>query len=150
MQKRADGRSALNDLASHLLLCATQRADDLFAKEVGDADITPRQFVLLAAVAELDDPSQTDLVEATGIDRSTIADIIRRMMRKGLLERRRSRTDGRAKLVRLTRDGERLLKGMRPKAAKADAALVASLTADQRKALIEVLRTISEADARSD
>ena len=91
MQKRANERSALNDLASHLLHSASQRADDLFAKEVGNADITPRQFALLVAVADLDDPSQTDLVEATGIDRSTIADIVRRMMRKGQLERRRSR-----------------------------------------------------------
>jgi hypothetical protein len=47
VQKRAKGRSALNDLASHLLHSATQRADDLFAKEVGDADITPRQFLVL-------------------------------------------------------------------------------------------------------
>jgi hypothetical protein len=91
MQKRADRRSALNDLASHLLHNASQRADGPFAKEAGDADVAPRQFALLIAVGELDEPSQTDLVEATGIDRSTLADIVRRMMQRGLLERRRSR-----------------------------------------------------------
>jgi DNA-binding MarR family transcriptional regulator len=143
MQKRANGRSALNDLASHLLHSATQRADDLFAKEVGEADITPRQFVVLAAAAELADPSQTDLVEATGVDRSTIADIIRRMVKKGLLERRRSRADARAKLVRLTREGERVLKTMRQKAMKADAALLARLSADQRTALLDALKVVT-------
>jgi DNA-binding MarR family transcriptional regulator len=143
MQKRANGRSALNDLASHLLHSASQRADDLFAKEVGNADITPRQFALLVAVAELDDPSQTDLVAATGIDRSTIADIIRRMMQKGLLGRRRSREDARVNLVRLTREGERVLKSTRPKATKADAALLASLNADQRTGLLDALKIIS-------
>jgi DNA-binding MarR family transcriptional regulator len=143
MQKRANGRSGLNAMASHLLHSAMQRADDLFAKEVGDAEITPRQFVLLAAAAELTDPSQTDLVKATGIDRSTLADIVRRLMRKGLLERRRSRADGRAKLVRLSRDGERLLKSIRSKAMRADAALLASLTADQRTALLDALKVVS-------
>jgi MarR family transcriptional regulator, temperature-dependent positive regulator of motility len=133
----------MNAMASHLLHSATQRADDLFAKEVGDANITPRQFVLLAAAAELADPSQTDLVKATGIDRSTLADIVRRLMRKGLLERRRSRADGRAKLVRLSRDGERLLKSIRSKAMRADAALLARLTADQRTALLDALKVVS-------
>jgi DNA-binding MarR family transcriptional regulator len=143
MQKRADRRSALNDLASHLLHNASQRADGLFAKEAGDADVTPRQFALLLAVAEEKDLSQTDLVEATGIDRSTLADIVRRMMQRGLLERRRSRADARAKLVRLTREGERVLKSMRPKAVKANAALLARLSADQRTALLDVLKVVS-------
>jgi DNA-binding MarR family transcriptional regulator len=143
MQKRADRRSALNDLASHLLHNASQRADGPFAKEAGDADVTPRQFALLIAVGELDEPSQTDLVEATGIDRSTLADIVRRMMQRGLLERRRSRADARAKLVRLTREGERVLKSMRPKAVKANAALLARLSADQRTALLDVLKVVS-------
>jgi DNA-binding MarR family transcriptional regulator len=143
MQKRADRRSALNDLASHLLHNASQRADGPFAKEAGDADVAPRQFALLIAVGELDEPSQTDLVEATGIDRSTLADIVRRMMQRGLLERRRSRADARAKLVRLTREGERVLKSMRPKAVKANAALLARLSADQRTALLDVLKVVS-------
>jgi DNA-binding MarR family transcriptional regulator len=143
MQKRADRRSALNDLASHLLHNASQRADGLFAKEVGNVDITPRQFVLLAAAAELDDPSQTDLVEATGIDRSTLADLVRRLVNKGLLQRRRSRDDARAYVVRLTSEGERVLKSARPKAMKADAALLARLSADQRAALLDVLKVVS-------
>jgi DNA-binding MarR family transcriptional regulator len=143
MQKRANGRSALNDLASHLLHTATQRADDLFAKEVGDADITPRQFALLAAAAELADPSQADLVEATGIDRSTLADLVRRLINKRLLQRRRSRDDARAYVVRLTSEGEWVLKSARPKAMKADAALLARLSADQRTALLDALKVVS-------
>jgi DNA-binding MarR family transcriptional regulator len=142
MQKPANDRSALNGLASHLLHSATQRADDLFAKEAGDADITPRQFVVLAAAAELADPSQTDLVEATGIDRSTLADLVRRLVNKKLLQRRRSRDDARAYVVRLTSDGELALKSARPKAMMADAALFANLSADQRTTLVALLRAI--------
>ena len=36
------------------------------------------QFVVLMAVAGSEEPSQTTLVQKTGIDRSTVADIVRR------------------------------------------------------------------------
>ncbi|MFZ1102753.1 MAG: helix-turn-helix domain-containing protein, partial [Hyphomicrobiaceae bacterium] len=38
----------------------------------------------------------------TGIDRSTLADIVRRLTRKGLLQRCRTNEDARAYAVRLT------------------------------------------------
>ena len=56
----------------HLLHRAGQRADGLFARHAGIA-LTPRQFIILQAVAEGDGLSQTDIMAATGIDRSSIA-----------------------------------------------------------------------------
>lgn len=143
MQKRTKARSAVDDMVSHLLHRAAQRADSFFSNEIGKAGMTARQVVILLAVAERESSSQAELVEATGIDRSTIAEMVRRMVQKGLLERRRSRADARAKLVRMTGEGERALKAMQPKAAKVDAALVAGLPTEQRKTLKELLRTIS-------
>ena len=49
--------------------------------------------------------AQTDLVRATGIDRSTLADLVARMTTKGLLERERSTIDARAKAVKLSEAG---------------------------------------------
>ena len=82
---------SLDDVVVHLLHRVSQRADDMFAKEVEVTGLIPRQFAVLLAVARHDDPSQTDVVESTGIDRSTVAEMIRRMVKKGLLQRRRSR-----------------------------------------------------------
>jgi DNA-binding MarR family transcriptional regulator len=96
----------------------------------------------LLAVAESEDPSQTVVVEATGIDRSTIADMIKRMAKRGLLQRRRSRRDARAYVVRLTETGQRALKSAEPQAQRAGTAVLAPLNSEQRKALVDTLKAI--------
>jgi DNA-binding MarR family transcriptional regulator len=98
---------------------------------------------VLLGVAHSDDPSQTDLVETTGIDRSTLADLARRLVKKGLLQRRRSRQDARAYVVRLTDAGREVLKSAQPKALRADTAVLARLTGEQRKTFVEALKVIA-------
>jgi DNA-binding MarR family transcriptional regulator len=44
-----------------------------------DGDLTPRQLAVLVTVANNEGLSQTGLVDRTGIDRSTLADIVRRL-----------------------------------------------------------------------
>jgi DNA-binding MarR family transcriptional regulator len=109
------GRSAM-----HVLHRAGQCADELFQKEIGDADLTPRQLAVLTTVGENEGLSQTGIVERTGIDRSTLADIVRRLSKKGLLQRRRTKDDARAYAVKLTDDGEKLLRRVGPLAKKVD------------------------------
>ena len=50
MQKHVNLASSLDDSVLHLLHCAWQRGNDLFADEVGESHLAPRQFVVLAAV----------------------------------------------------------------------------------------------------
>ncbi|MFN3744746.1 MAG: MarR family winged helix-turn-helix transcriptional regulator [Hyphomicrobiaceae bacterium] len=126
----------------HLLHRAGQCASDIFASEMASLDITPRQFAILLTVAQNEGLSQTDLVLLTGIDRSTLADIVRRMLKKGLIQRRRTREDARAYAVKLTDEGLRVLAAARPKVEAVDARLLATLRADQRMSLVEDLRAI--------
>ena len=86
---------------THLLHCALQLAVDIFGQEVG-ALLTQRQYAVLAAVSANEGLTQSELVRATGIDRSTLADMIARMIENGYLARQRSSVDARAKTVRLT------------------------------------------------
>jgi MarR family len=65
----------------HLLHRASQRVDEFHAA-THDLDITPRQFLVLANIEKRGGLSQTTLVERTGIDRSTMADVIRRVQRR--------------------------------------------------------------------
>ena len=76
----------------------------------GRRDLTPRQYAVLLTVAQNEGLNQTQLVELTGIDRSTLADVVRRMLKKGLLQRRRTRDDARAYAVKLTDEGRKVLK----------------------------------------
>src|SRR5690554_3209641 len=99
-RRREVGLKALARSPSHLLHRALQRALDLWTLELGDAAApSQRQYAVLAAAAAEPGLTQAALVRATGIDRSTLAEMVARMATLGHLERDRSSSDGRAKTV---------------------------------------------------
>ena len=118
------GATALDRSPSHLLHRALQRALDIYAEEFGEGAITQRQYAVLAAAAAREGATQADLVRVTGIDRSTLADMAKRMIDKGLLERERSSLDARANAVRLTDAGRSALSDAQPRMAAADGRLL--------------------------
>ena len=133
------GNTTLNSSLVHLLHRAGQAADERFATEIGNTDLTPRQFAVLSALAVREIASQTEIVEATGIDRSTLADIVKRLVQRGLLVRRRSRQDARAYAVRLTPNGQLALKQAAPAAERAGEHVLRVLSPERRNELIAAL-----------
>jgi DNA-binding MarR family transcriptional regulator len=129
----------------HLLHRAGQCAADIFQAEMETGDLTPRQYAVLVAVAQHEGLSQTQLVERTGIDRSTLADIVRRMLKKGLLQRRRTKEDARAYAVKLTEEGWRVLRSTEPMARRVDERILEALPAQQRDRFLEDLNAIVQA-----
>ena len=126
----------------HLLHRAGQCAGEIFQGEMGGGDLTPRQYAVLVTVSQHEGLSQTHLVEKTGIDRSTLADIVRRMLKKGLLQRRRTKEDARAYAVKLTDEGWRTLKAADPVARKVDDKVLSMLPSQQRDRFMQDLNTI--------
>ena len=90
-RKNEDARPDQSPL--YLLHRAGQCAETLFELEMSPRELTPRQLTVLLAISENHGASQIELVERTGIDRSTMADLVRRLVRKGLLQRQRSNED---------------------------------------------------------
>jgi len=87
----------------------------------------------------------------TGIDRSTLADLVTRMTAKGLLERERSTLDARAKAVRLSPEGAARLEAARPLVETADKRIMALLPKGQRDAFLTQLAELAAAaDAAPD
>ncbi len=113
----------------HSIHRAHQTGSELFAKKLNGADeaITIRQAVLLDAIKENPGGTQTALVNATGIDRSTLADIAKRAMRKGWITRSRVPEDTRAYAVQITDEGKRMLSMAKGAAKKAEAELVTKM-----------------------
>lgn len=132
---------------SHLLHRAQQFAADRFSAELGRTDLTLRQFALLAAVGEQAGQTQTDLVRTTGIDRSTLADMIGRMEDRGLVVRDKAEADKRAKSVTLTAQGRSMLNAATPSAAAADRALMGAMPVSKQAGLVAGLLLIAEAAA---
>ena len=53
-------------------------------------------------------------MDRTGIDRSTLADIVARLLARGLIQRKRAKEDGRAYAIKLTPQGARSLREAQP------------------------------------
>jgi MarR family transcriptional regulator, temperature-dependent positive regulator of motility len=137
--------------ATHLLHRALQLALDFHTEAAGPATITQRQFTVLAAAGAAEGGTQNDLVRATGIDRSTLADLVARMLAKGLLERERSATDARANTVRLSPAGRAALDAGSGPADAADARLLGLLSPKKRDTFLKTLATLAAAaDAPDD
>lgn len=132
--------------AVHLLHRAGQCADEIFSLSLPAGTMTPRQYAVLKAVETSVEPSQTTLVEMTGIDRSTVADIVRRLVERGLLQRRRTRRDARMYALKLTVKGSQALRSAEPAANNTDEKLLAALNPAERAqfvdALVRIVKTI--------
>lgn len=150
-----DGKKArsgpLDASPSHLMHRALQLALDIYAEEVGPDGPTQRQFAVLEIASRNEGLTQTDLVRATGIDRSTLADLVARMTAKGLLNRERSVLDGRAKAVSLSDEGRLLLEAKRARVEAADRRILALLPKAKRESFMKLLADLAAvADAGPD
>lgn len=128
---------------SHLLHRAEQLAADRFAQLVGET-VTLRQFAVLAAVADAPGLSQIALVRNTGIDRSTLAEMLNRLEKRGLIARAMSETDARARSVRLTERGAALFHGSIRHARAADAAILDMLPRTKAKSFQNILMKLAK------
>jgi DNA-binding MarR family transcriptional regulator len=143
--KKSATMRTLEHSPSHLLHRALQLALDIYGEETGPDAVTQRQYAVLSAVSAHEGLTQTDLVRATGIDRSTLADLVARMIGKHLLGRERSTADARANTVRLTETGRAALDTASPRVAAADERILKLLPARKRDAFLSVLADLSRA-----
>ncbi len=128
---------------SHLLKRAAQFSNHIYMEEVGKSGLTHRQFTVLLAVDSNDGKSQTDLVKITGIDRSTLADLVARLLSQGYLQRRRTKDDGRTNAIRITPIGKKMLRTAQPGADEVDRQLLSLVPSPDRKSLLDNLSLLA-------
>lgn len=136
-------RFQLSNSASQLLYRAEQLASDRFSQLVGDT-ITLRQFAALSAISQAPGLSQIELVRATGIDRSTLGEMMTRMEQRGWVLRAPSRADARAYSVDLTQAGADLLGATLTHARAADAAILDLLPRTKRRTFLATLTKLAK------
>ncbi len=143
--RKGNGGFELSEAPSHLIRRCQQFYGDLYARESGTRELTKQQFTLLAALENNEGVSQTVLVEITGIDRSTLAEMVRRMLEKGLLSRERTEEDQRANAVAISPSGKKALRSARNASDRAERALLEVLPAPERQKFIRALAQIAQA-----
>jgi DNA-binding MarR family transcriptional regulator len=144
-QRRPNGGFDLAEAPSHLIRRCQQYHSDLYAREAGSCELTKQQFTVLAALENNEGVSQTALVGMTGIDRSTLAEMVRRMLDRGLVSRERTEADARANAVAITGNGRKGLRAARSAADRADRLLLDCLPPSERGKFIKSLSTIASA-----
>ena len=126
----------------HLLHRASQLADDIFASHPELDGLTSRQFIVLAAISAREGASQTDITEMTGVDRSTLTDLIARLQGKGMVARNRSQHDARSYEVRLTAAGRKALAVAMPIAQSVDKRLLGGVPVRAQRDAAGLLQAI--------
>lgn len=147
-RNRRDCRQGLADFRlgrspGHLIRRAQQRAVDLYMDEVGDDGLTPRQFAVLLGVFQNDGINQTDLVRLSGIDRSTLTEILRRLSARGLIQRRRMERDQRSNILSVTPVGVQALEDAFGAMERAQKRIMEPVPAGQRAAALELLSLLA-------
>lgn len=113
-------QSSAGYLANHMARLFANRLH----RRIRPLGLSPARFPVLLELWEQDGLTQSQLVQRLGVEQATMANTLARMERDGLVERRPSTTDRRARLVYLTDKARGL---------QADA--VAAAQAENRQAL---------------
>jgi DNA-binding MarR family transcriptional regulator len=102
--------ATLSDRTSYLLGRAADAVKALGERDLEPLGITPREYTVLAVLAEESPLSQTRVAEILGLDRTTILKLGASLEMLGLVVRERDPADRRAYAVALTPDGEQMRK----------------------------------------
>jgi len=111
---------------------AQQRHVAVWLAEVS-AEITSVQYAALEILERTPGVNQRQLGDELDVDRSTIADLVARMVRNGLIERSDDPVDKRSYVLFLTADGREQLAVLRPRVEEVERVLTARLS--QRECL---------------
>ena len=127
----------------HLLHRAVQVGTDRFARELGESGLTARQLVILKTIAVNEGASQTAIVDITGVDRSTMADIVQRLSKRRLISRQRTKEDARAYALAVTEAGQRAISAADPILRQVERDMLAAIPAKQRSDWLEMLKAVA-------
>jgi DNA-binding MarR family transcriptional regulator len=111
-----------------------------FIRTLAPVDIRPAQYSVLVVIAANPGLSQSDLADRLGIERARLVRVLDKLERRGLTQRLASPTDRRSHALRLTREGQKILKRAAMLAALHEAKLIEKLGPEQRKSMLTLLK----------
>ncbi|OLT43179.1 MarR family transcriptional regulator [Saccharomonospora sp. CUA-673] len=109
-----------------------------------DPVLTGPQFAVLSTIRAHPNSDQSSLAGAAALDTSTMADLCRRLERRGLIQRVESPHDARRKLVSLTPDGKKELTRIHRKTRKLDEALLSGTGLEGNTDVAALLTALAE------
>jgi MarR family transcriptional regulator, temperature-dependent positive regulator of motility len=139
--------SEIHRMAGHQIRRLNQISQALFRERMASAgvELTPVQYAALATLDERPGLDQASLAAIIAYDKVTIGGVIDRLAAKGLVDRRPSPTDRRAKALSLTPEGAALLDRVRPVVWALQDDILAGLTGEERSCFLDLLARLTVA-----
>lgn len=139
-----DARGSFSDRPGFLVRRLHQIYVGLFFSECAAFEITPVQSSVLRVLAVAPLLDQNSIASQIGIDRVNLADVLRRLEQRGVIERIRHPHDRRRRLARLTEEGRELYEAMVAPTLRAHEKLLAALPPEERETFMRLLRHLVE------
>jgi DNA-binding MarR family transcriptional regulator len=98
----------------------------------------------LSKITGLPGVEQNSLAERINVDRNTASLLVEQLVKKGLIERQVNGADRRSRLLSLTTKGEALYARLRPAHAALNRDLLAPITPQEQKLLMDLLIRVVE------
>lgn len=141
MPTKFDDSNALAKYTGSLVRRAQQRHMAVWLSEVS-AELTSVQYAAMVVLQQAPGVNQRQLGDELDLDRSTIADLVARMVRNGLIERTDDPADKRSYVLFLTAAGKKQLATLRPRVASVERILTAALTPQESSELRRLLSAL--------
>jgi DNA-binding MarR family transcriptional regulator len=134
----------IEDQTGHRRRRPPPRPTAIFLAELGERfEITPTQYAALVKLHDLGAQSQNQLGRLTAMDPATIQGVIKRLQERSLIERSGDPADKRRMTLRLSASGAKLVAAMIPYGLRISAVTLEPLDAEERKALLALLRRLA-------
>ncbi len=136
----------LYEAPGHLIRRLQQAAVSIFMTETAAVglDLTPVQFGALTMTRHHPGIDQVTLAGLIAYDKATIGDVVSRLVAKGLLARKVSKTDRRSRELHVTDEGVTLLARMVPGVQRVQDQLLAALSESEQAQFLDLLKRVTE------
>ena len=133
-------RNDLANMPGHLVRRLHQRSTAIFQEWLAatPVEMTSVQFAALDTLSRNPGIDQARLAALISYDRATIGEVVKRLIKKGFVERQVSETDRRARSLRLTKAGSEALVQVAPLVAELQAQILERLTEKERDQFLKL------------
>ena len=134
----------LDASAGHLLRRAHQRYQSMFQECAAGLGLTGPQFAALVRLSEIGRTTQNHLGRLAAMDSATVQGVVRRLVDRGLVRSDADPMDRRMRVLTITPEGEVLLAEAELAGERANEALMAALSPEERATLLALLQRLSD------
>ena len=133
----------LADWTGFRLRMAQAASFQAFSRRSQDVGENPGRFATLMLIGENPGISQTTLSRANGRDKSSLTPVLEDLVRRGLVQRARTRDDRRTNRLKLSQSGEKTLAKLTECARQHEQNLDRLIGARERTRFLDILRKIA-------